>query len=140
MELDGYQLQPDSLLQTPMRIAHQSPDNWGSDPEHPAEKFWGWRHVKYNDVDGTRIFAPPKPGSFFPFGGGASICPGRTFAKQEILMALGMLIGRFDVEVVGWTHFDGTASDRPGVNDEKFAGAAGMPPDRDLKISMKRLW
>lgn len=140
MELDGYHLQADALLQTPMRIAHQSHANWGSRPDHPAAEFWGWRHVRRGDADGQPVFSPPKPGSFFPFGGGASICPGRHFAKQEILIALGVLLGRFDVEFVGWTRHDGTGSDRPAVNDEKYAGAAGMPPDRDLKVRMKRLW
>lgn len=137
MELGGYQLQQDSLIQTPMRYAHMDPANWDH-PEHPAHEFWGWRHVK--TVDGRPTFVAPKPGTFFPYGGGASGCPGRYFAKQEILMALAMMVGRFDVEFVEWTHYDGTKSDREAQNDERYAGAAAMPPDRDLKIRVKRLW
>jgi hypothetical protein len=37
--------------------------------------------------------------SYRPFGGGATYCPGRFLAKQEIFMALAFLLYRFDVEL-----------------------------------------
>jgi len=68
------------------------------------------------------------------------MCPGRFFAKQEIIMSLAMLIARFEIEFVEWVMPDGSPSDRPGANDMRYAGALAMPPDRDMKVRWKRLW
>ncbi len=74
-------------------------------------------------------------------GGGLSMCPGRHFAKQEIILTLAMLVSRFDVEFVEWTTLNGKAtSDRPAKDDGRYCGAAGMPPDRDMKIRWRRRW
>lgn len=62
-------------------------------------------------------------------GGGVSICPGRHFAEQEIMLTLAMLASRFDIEFVEWLTMDATVSNRPLQNDIKYVGAAGMPPD-----------
>ena len=68
------------------------------------------------------------------------MCPGRHFAKQEIMLTLAILAGRFDVEFVDWLNVDGSVSDRPPQNDVKYSGAAGVPPDRDMLARWKRLW
>ncbi|KAF2188706.1 cytochrome P450 [Zopfia rhizophila CBS 207.26] len=50
--------------------------------------------------DYTRFLSDPKlprNPSFRPFGGGASYCPGRFVAKQEIFMAMAFLLCRFEV-------------------------------------------
>ncbi|ROV94494.1 hypothetical protein VSDG_05895 [Cytospora chrysosperma] len=73
-------------------------------------------------------------------GGGVSICPGRQFAKHEMLITLGLIVSKFDLELVEWTTMGGSTSDRPGKNDERFAGGGAMPPDRDLKVRWKRIW
>ena len=38
--------------------------------------------------------------SYRPFGGGATYCPGRFLAKQEIFMALAYLLCRYDVQLL----------------------------------------
>lgn len=40
-------------------------------------------------------------GSWIPFGGGTRSCPGRHFAKREILMAVAMMLTAFDIEPLG---------------------------------------
>lgn len=45
-------------------------------------------------------------GAYIPFGGGAGICPGRHFARQEVLATLSILALRFDIQLhvrKGWT-------------------------------------
>ena len=69
-----------------------------------------------------------------------SICPGRHFAKQEIMITLAMLVTKFDVEFVGWTHLDGSPSDRPAQNNATKSGGAAVPPDREMQVLLKRLW
>jgi cytochrome P450 len=73
-------------------------------------------------------------------GGGSAICPGRFFAKQEIMLTLAMMVARFDIEFIEWTKLDGSASDREARSDVMSCGAAAVHPDRDMKIRWKRLW
>lgn len=39
-------------------------------------------------------------GSWIPYGGGSRACPGRHFAKREILVTCAKLVAAFDIEVV----------------------------------------
>ena len=34
-----------------------------------------------------------------PFGGGAHMCPGRRFAKLEILLSIALLVTLYDIEI-----------------------------------------
>jgi hypothetical protein len=54
-------------------------------------------------------------------------------------MTIGLLVTKFDIEFVEWTYPDGRHSDRPALNDEQYAGAVAMPPDRDMKVRWKRI-
>jgi cytochrome P450 len=147
ISLEGYHLAKGSLLQAPTGIAHYDETVWGKEG-HPATEFWAERNIKYVekvDADGQTMWTKEfsmagRPSDFFPYGGGVSMCPGRHFAKQEIMLTLAMLVSRFDVEVVGWTMMDGSKSDRPAQDNTKYAGTAAMPPDRDLELRWKRLW
>ncbi|KAH8820156.1 putative cytochrome P450 [Xylogone sp. PMI_703] len=144
--MDGFTFKTGSTLQAPMAIAHYDETVWGV-AGYPASVFWAERHIKYTEekddnggVHRKRVFAMAgRPSSFFPFGGGAPICPGRHFAKAEILMTIGLLVSKFDIEFVEWTKLDGSPSDRPARNDERYSGAGAMPPDRDMKIRWKRI-
>ncbi|KAH8203207.1 hypothetical protein TruAng_002612 [Truncatella angustata] len=147
VSMDGHTLHKGVLLQAPMQVAHYD-DLWAVDG-HPANEFWPGRHIKYKDeTDETGSISRVKtfslggrPSHYFPFGGGISICPGRQFAKHEMLATLGLIISKFDLESAEWTNLDdGSTSDRPGVNDQRFAGGGAMPPDRDMKVRWKRIW
>ncbi|KAI1809745.1 cytochrome P450 [Poronia punctata] len=136
-EIGGYRIDRGSLVQAPSQIAHMDADSWGTDG-HPAWEFWAWRHMKPVDEDSkptTKTKA--RTASYFPFGGGQAICPGRHFAKREVLMTIAMILVRFDIKFVEWT---GSTSSGPAENDGRYAGTAAMPPDRDMRIEWKRLW
>jgi hypothetical protein len=55
-------------------------------------------------------------------------------------MAVAIVIAKFDLEFVEWVKADQSPSNRPALNDHKYAGAAAMPPDRDMNIRWRRLW
>ncbi|KAH0433866.1 hypothetical protein CcaCcLH18_05618 [Colletotrichum camelliae] len=147
--LDGYRLKKGSLIQAPTNLGHQDDDVWARNG-HPASEFWAERHVRRRvktvdeatgEIKTERIFVMAgKPSDFFPFGGGVSMCPGRHFAKQEILLTVATLVTRFDMEVLEWTYMDGRKSDRPAKDNEKYFLNAAVPPDRDVRIRWKRLW
>lgn len=137
--MDGFAIRKGAVLFAPAHVAHRSEASWGR-PGHPAGAFWGERHVR-EGAGGVREFRiAGEPEMFFPYGGGTGICPGRHFAKQEIFMVVAVLLSKFDVEFVEWTMMDGAKADRPALDDERFAGAAGMPPDRDMKVRLTRRW
>ncbi|KAH8889265.1 cytochrome P450 [Thozetella sp. PMI_491] len=144
---DRYRVEKGSLLQAPSEIAHYDEAVWGTE-EHPASEFWAERHLKYEEVqEGGRTVKVPKfdmagrSNDFFPYGGGVSMCPGRFFAKQEILLTLALLVSRFDIEFVEWTTIeDGKGPERPAQNDVRWSGGAAVPPDRDMRVRWKRLW
>ena len=68
------------------------------------------------------------------------MCPGRHFAKQEIMLAIAVLVTKFDIEFVEWLDFTGQVSERPAQDDSKFAGFIAMSPDREMRIRWRRRW
>ncbi|CZR64820.1 related to cytochrome P450 7B1 [Phialocephala subalpina] len=142
LECDGYILKKGSFLMSPSWLPMHGP-LWDV-PGHPAKDFWPERFIEMpklapKDSDGKSQFeAAMKTDNWFPYGGGAMICTGRFFAKQEILVAAALLILKFDFEPKEWIMHSGKQSSRPAMPDEAFAGSGILPPDRDLMVTMRR--
>ncbi|KAK8039690.1 cytochrome P450 [Apiospora rasikravindrae] len=127
-----------ALIQVPMMVAHYDESVWGA-ADHPASEFWAERHIRYSGGERKYVMAG-HPAAYFPFGGGANICPGRQLAKHEIFTTAATIVSRFELEVLGWTNpADGSHSDRAAESDLRYCGAGAMPPDRDLKVRWKRI-
>lgn len=165
IQVDGYMIEKGALLQTCSQIAHYEDAVWATS-EHPASEFWAWRHVQYVDSrdDSTgettrqaQFAMKGRPSSFFPYGmflllsydadtdwlipgGGYVMCPGRHFAKQEIILAIAVLVTKFDIEFDEWLDSTGKSSDRPAQDDSRFAGFIAMSPDREMRMRWKRRW
>ena len=164
--LGSHTIEKGDLLQAPSQLAHHDEEVWG-EKGHPASEFWAQRHIIHTDnvdpsgkaISQAEFSMGGKSGSYFPYGklicwfnqwetwltlnfagGGVSICPGRHLAKQEMVLTLGTLVARFDIEFLNWVNKDGSKSERPAQNDRNFAGAVGVPPDRDLKYRWRRSW
>ncbi|KAF5633650.1 cholesterol 7-alpha-monooxygenase [Fusarium tjaetaba] len=90
IELDGYTLKEGNLVLAPSYLAHNAPEVWSS-ASHPPEEFWPERFIKKGN---SGISA----GNYFPYGGGAAMCPGRNYAKQEILSAVVLFFAHFEIE------------------------------------------
>lgn len=131
IELDGYMLKEGNLVLAPSYLAHNDPSAW-STPAHPPEEFWPERFVKDGNVQGGI-----PAGKFFPYGGGTAMCPGRNYAKQEILSAVVLFFAHFDVEPLHFIHRDGKPSDRGPEVGKEARGVARV--DRDLLVRLRRL-
>ncbi|KAF4634070.1 hypothetical protein G7Y89_g4045 [Cudoniella acicularis] len=131
LEVDGYILKAGNMVMVPSWLAHTD-DEW-STPSHPATSFWARRFL---EGDGTVTSGKPisatHPGKYFPFGGGSSMCPGRFFAKQEVLAAVALMIAKFEMEFVGYVTHEGKKSERGPRPDLKNAGSGALVPDGDL--------
>lgn len=64
-------------------------------PEHPATEFWAERFL---DEDG-KYTLEGRTGQWIPFGLGEHLCPGRHFAKQEMIINFAVLTNMFDIEL-----------------------------------------
>lgn len=87
MVLSGKVLRPGNVIHIPFRQLHTNEDVWGPDAlEFDHTRFLNTRFLTRNP-------------SFRPFGGGASFCPGRTLAKQEVFSLVATLLHRFQVRL-----------------------------------------
>ncbi|GAP85198.2 putative cytochrome P450 [Rosellinia necatrix] len=155
LAIEGYPIEKGALVQVCSRIEHYHKDVWGVEG-HPASEFWAYRHVKYVDdvqVEGqgqeqgqvkgakkAQFVMKGRPSSFLPFGGGYVMCPGRHFAKQEILLAIAVLVTKFDIEFIEWTGSNGLRSDTPPQDDQRYAGFVAMSPDRGVRVRWRRIY
>ncbi|KAM7212118.1 Cytochrome P450, partial [Rhypophila decipiens] len=142
IDLNGNKIPWGAFLQGITDLAHFDEQVWASEG-HPSGEFWASRHLAWKVVAGKKVAEVSmegRNGSYFPYDGGSGICPGRHFAKQEILLAVVSIVTRFDIEFVEWARTDGTKSDREARDDPKATGPGTRPPDRDMKVRWKRLW
>ncbi|KAI1414863.1 cytochrome P450 [Hypoxylon sp. FL1857] len=146
----GYHLPKGSIIQAPTEVCHYDEAVWGT-PGHPASEFWGYRHVKEIGSTDTperktkqwQFSLEDRAASFFPFAytltwGGLNMCAGRIFAKQEVLLAVALMVSKLDIEFVKWIKPDGGPSERPALDDTHFANSVACPPDREMKVRWLR--
>ena len=85
-----YFLEKGSILMMPTSVIHSDPSAWG-ETEFLARRFL------------QKGFATQEPtkrssaASYRPFGGGATLCPGRHFASAEILALTAMIVYKYDL-------------------------------------------
>ncbi|KAF4630699.1 hypothetical protein G7Y89_g7433 [Cudoniella acicularis] len=117
--------------------------------EHPISKFWGRRFVRYKGAErrskaedhsksGEQTQATAAKFSteglrhkWFPFGFGERICPGRQFAKHQMLLTFALFSRVFDIELMvaeGW---------KPGP-DIQFFGYGIMPPEEKTPFRIRK--
>jgi cytochrome P450 len=135
MDVDGYTLRRGNFILAPSYLAHYNENVW-SVPGHPADTFWAERFLHKETADaGTKVAT----GDFFPYGGGLFSCPGRHFAKQELLAAVALLLLKFDFEFLGYVDRSGRPSPCGPKFREHFESAGVVQPDRDLLVRMHKV-
>ena len=124
MLTDQYLLKKGMVIQMPMAVMHSDPSIWGAD----VASFQPSRFLKPNDTS-----RGPKPNSpaYRPFGGGASMCPGRHFVTLEVLALTAYMVLRFDMTpTVGeWSI--------PAQRQESLATNV-FPPEKDVRVKVTR--
>ena len=135
-------------------------DVWNAGTEedaHPLDEFWEERFLVYPDKPNSGplrhkggVFcsvkhepAAEKPpieptlstkglnGAYIPFGGGPGICPGRQFARQEVICTLAKLALTYDMELQiskGW---------EPKM-DTAYFPLGSLPPKNKVPFRIRR--
>ncbi|KAI3331580.1 cytochrome P450 [Xylariaceae sp. AK1471] len=104
------------VIVTPTTVAHMDTEAWstGLKDEHPIDQFWIGRFLKYPSAKGVHGNAQAHDssnssptfstkefeGSWIPYGGGPRQCPGRHFAKRQILLTTALMVSLFDCEML----------------------------------------
>ncbi|KAH7142831.1 cytochrome P450 [Dactylonectria estremocensis] len=127
--------------------------------EHPVDSFWAERFLQYRDdptsgpirkQDGkattvqnpkkrtveddrnARVVTEGMQGHWYPYGGGTKMCPGRFFAKQELMAGVSVVLRAFEIELLDHS----TASKvRPNMDYFPFGT---IPPKGKVAVRIKR--
>lgn len=122
--LDGkYLLKQGMVVQIPMAVLHHNHAAWGDD----TATFHPNRFLKDN-TDGKGGLKQDSS-AFRPFGGGASMCPGRHLAALETCALTAYMALRFDMKPI-----DGTWT-IPKPQQESLATNV-FPPGEDIRVQI----
>jgi hypothetical protein len=138
--IDGHLLKEGNTIMAPSWLAHRDPDVWNNmHPDHPpVGVFYAERFLR-QEGDKVVFSTAGLSGQYFPYGGGAHICPGRVFAKQEILAAVAMVLLGFDFEFVAWVNpFSKDKEERFPRTKKGYVGNGVVAADRDMRVRIKR--
>lgn len=146
-------LPKDKLVAISSRVAHMDPTVWstgGCGSPYPLDTFWAERFIVRPDdltsgpnlrpqkrsapsVDheqnGPRFSLDGLSSAWIPYGGGQRMCPGRYFAKQEILLCFAMLISVFEIE---------PCHNSKPLADLNFYGLGALPPKKRSPFRIRR--
>ncbi|KAH8709435.1 Cholesterol 7-alpha-monooxygenase [Beauveria bassiana] len=117
-------------------LSHHSPHSFANPP---ADVFFAERFVTVDAQSGKRLFkSGDLAGRLFPYSGGESMCPGRNFAKQEILGTVAMILTAFDLQFIEYLDSKGNASNTFPSTVAYHLSAGVMVPDGDMRVKVTR--
>ena len=125
---DKYLLRKGMVVQMPMSVIHGSRQAWGED----ASSFRPERFMADISKEGFMNSKQTNPGhAFRPFGGGASLCPGRHVAILETMAAAALMVLRFDISPA-----DGGLWRIPEPKQDSLATNV-FPPEKDVRVKVE---
>lgn len=136
--LSGYRISKDHPIIIFSRTPALNEEAWastGRTQRKSLEEFDAERFLLTELVGGSlqpRFSLNGLAGLWLPYGGGQRMCPGRHFAKNEILITIAILFTQYEMELA--QGFDVT-----GVQpDMRWYPVGALPPKGKVPISIKR--
>lgn len=124
------------LIMAPSWLGHRDSNVWNNPS---PDVFYAERFLKRDPDTGEDVFTMTgTAGKFFPFGGGKTICPGRVFAKQEVMAAVATVLLNFDIQPASFVDGQGRETKRFPRLGKGFQGAGVMAMEGDMMVRMKR--
>lgn len=114
----------------------------GKPPLRPFEEFWAERFLAPKDGSKQKM-GDEKPedlefslrglaGRWMPYGGGQHLCPGRHYAKSQIIGSFAFFFANYDLELLNSA---GKGSVEP---DMRRFPTGTLPPDRKVPFRIRR--
>lgn len=115
-----YLLKKGSFLMIPTSVVHSDPSSWGSND------FQARRFLK-KDSSAKESIKRSSGACYRPFGGGATLCPGRHFASSEVLGVSAMMIYKYELTPVSgmWTS---------PIPHQMSLATSIFPPKTDIEV------
>ncbi|KAI1171189.1 cytochrome P450 [Nemania sp. FL0916] len=114
-------LQAGNSILIPFRQLHSNRNVWGPS----VDDFDPYRFLKQKSL--------ARHPSFRPFGGGGTLCPGRTLAKEQVFGFIAILLHRFSIKLAGST----TQQPFPRLNDlSPSLGIGGPVKGTDVMVHL----
>lgn len=115
-----YLLKKGSFLMIPTSVIHSDPSAWG-----PTD-FQARRFLK-KDTSAKEPIKRSSAACYRPFGGGATLCPGRHFASAEVLAVSAMIVYRYELTPVSgnWS---------PPKPHQMSLATSIFPPKTDIEV------
>lgn len=134
----------------------------GADPPHPLNRFWAHRFLVSPDdptsgplrahatepkasvpepstsLHGNNAKASPHftmdglAGAWVPYGGGNRQCPGRNFAKLEIIVGFALVLSTLEIELLD------KQNHKPRKPNMKYYGLGTLPPKGTIPFRVRR--
>ena len=118
---DTFLLRKGMVVQMPTAVMHSDVAAWGED----VNEFQPRRFLKQNST--SKGGFKQKLTAYRPFGGGASMCPGRHFVTLETMALAACMLSRFDLIPVNG-HWN-----VPRQKQESLATNV-FPPEKDIRV------
>jgi cytochrome P450 len=130
------QFRKGDLVMVPSWLGQRDEERWNNPPH---DVFYAERFLKRDPETGVDVFTMAgTAGKFFPFGGGKTICPGRVFAKQEVLAAVATVLLNYDILPISFLDGQGKKTDKFPCLAKTFGGPGVIPIQGDMEVRMKR--
>lgn len=134
-------LKAGDMVMMPSYPSHTNPE-WQAGNQPPPNEFYPYRFLSSSPTackgDKPVFSTALYNGMFFPFGGGKTICPGRSFARQEILGAVATILLTFDLELLGYTDGKGQPTSSFPTFRDSFPGSGVCAASGDTKVRITR--
>jgi cytochrome P450 len=131
--LDGWVIPKDQYLFVSSHLEHRQ-SYWNAVDEHEnhhgPNDFWAERFLVEKGGE-TKFSVEGKQGRWMPYGMGEHMCPGRHFAKYEMLLSFAVLVTAFDIELLspaGWC---------PDDNLARY-GYGAQTPKQEVRFRIRR--
>ena len=125
--VDEHLLKKGGVVQMPNSILHRDLDVWRNTDYNP------YRFLKQDHKEKKpEAFSTTSAGSYRPFGGGSTICPGRLFAQTEVTGLVAMMVWRFDILPT-----PGESLVLPSPMQGSVVEAV-FPPSHDIEVLLQR--
>ncbi|KAK5709434.1 hypothetical protein LTR17_019785 [Elasticomyces elasticus] len=123
-------------VMAPTWMTHRNPAFFKDPEKFDPERFL----TKDSETGKVGYSATGLGGKYFPFGGGHYMCPGRTFAKQEVLGTVAVLLLNYDIDFVKYIGQDTVEKGEkgfPGIK-KNYAGNQVVGIEGDMRVRIKK--
>ncbi|KAF2634708.1 cytochrome P450 [Massarina eburnea CBS 473.64] len=134
-KIDSWIIPKDQYVMVATQVEHRSP-YWNTvDPEtgsrHSPYSFYPERFLTKDEDGNVEFSMEGKQGRWLPYGMGEHMCPGRHFAKYEMLLVFAVIVDVFDIELMtptGWKPED----------DMSRYGLGATRPKQEVKFRIRQ--